>query len=271
MSLGPPKFVPLFPLDEAARAASEAKRLAAELEQRRRWAQHDADFTPPDVARLGAWAVRKYLVPRPRLILGPCAGAGVWLAAAREFFPGAQLRAMDIREEERPHLEHHAGAGNVEIGDFTRWTPAPSERPNMIIDNLPFKFALEFLQAGIEVLADDGVAVWFVRLTLGDRDAVNDWLERHPYKARFEYVDRFKFRVGVNPETGQKWGVDTCGYKLLAFHKSEKPDTYLGKRLPSLPPASRRWRRTLDGRDVRPGTEYLHRPDELEPAWVLPS
>lgn len=273
--------LPLFTEDEAARAEAEAKRLAAELEQRRRWAEHDADFTPPDVCRLGAWAVRKYIWDRVlramRIrrrkrgrILGPCAGAGPWLAACREFFPEAELRAMDIREEEREHLAHHVGAENVQIGDFLQWRPeTDDERPDLILDNLPFKYALEFLQHGQDVLAPGGVAVWFVRLTLGDRDAVNDWIEANPYSHRFEFVDRFKFRVGINPETGKPWGVDNVGYKMLGFTEGEHPETYTGKRLPSLPPESRRWRKTRAGIDVRPGTEYLHA--DIEPsAWSPP-
>lgn len=250
----------------------DREREAAELAQRVRWAEHDADFTPPDVARLGAWAVKRYAVQRPRRILGPCAGAGVWLAACREFFPDAELRAMDIREEERPHLAHHAGEAHVQIGDFLRWQPERDEdRPDLILDNLPFKLALEFLSHGLDVLAPGGLMFWFVRLTLGDRDAVNDWLTAHPYAYRFEYVDRFKFRVGMNPKTGEPWGVDSTGYKLLGFRKGFEPETYLGKRLPSLPPESRRWRKTRAGLDVRPGTEYMHGPDALESSlWTPP-
>lgn len=270
----------LFPEDDEARANREREQAEAEAAQRRRWAEHDADFTPPDVCRLGAWAVRRYIFNarqlqricgRPARILGPCAGAGPWLAACREFFPEAELRAMDIREEERPHLTHHVGAENVQIGDFLQWKPEEHERPDLILDNLPFKLALEFLRHGQDVLAPGGVAVWFVRLTLGDRDAVNDWLEANPYSHRFEFVDRFKFRVGINPKTGEPWGVDSTGYKMLAFVKGARADTYVGKRLPSLPAESRRWRKTRTGEDVRPGTEYTHKGDELEPSlWTPP-
>jgi len=272
----------LFPEDDEARAAREREHAEAEAAQRRRWAEHDADFTPPDVCRLGAWAVRRYILAnlqramrirrRKRLrILGPCAGAGPWLAACREFFPEAELRAMDIREEERPHLAHHVSAENVQIGDFLQWRPATvDDMPDLILDNLPFKLALEFLQHGQDVLAPGGIAVWFVRLTLGDRDAVNNWLEANRYSHRFEFVDRFKFRVGINPKTGEPWGVDSTGYKLLGFTEGEAPDTYVGKRLPSLPPESRRWRKTRAGLDVRPGTEYMHGPDELEPSLWMP-
>lgn len=274
----------LFPEDDEARARAAREREEAEAAERLRWAQHDADFTPPDAARLGAWAVRRYLVPLvaslpeqrslpglwPRRILGPCAGAGTWLAAAREFFPEAELRALDIREEERPHLEHHVGRDNVEIADFTKWRPVKGEAPDLILDNLPFKYALDFLQAGVEVLADGGLAVWFCRLTLGDAEDVKAWLADHPYCARLEFVDRLKFRVGINPSTGKPWGVDNVGYKLIAFHKVYRPDTYLGKRLPSLPTESRRWRKTRDGRDIRPGTEYLH-PDAEPSLWTPPA
>lgn len=260
--------LPLFAEDEAARAEAEAKRLAAELEQRRRWAEHDADFTPPDVCRLGAWAVREIIGLRPRRILGPCAGGGAWLAASREFFPDAELHAQDIREEEREHIEHHVGAkARVRIGDFIANPPRCA--PDLILDNLPFKYALDFMQQGIDELADGGWAVWFVRQTLGDADAVNEFFERHPYAYELDYVDRFKFRVGINPENGKPWGVDNVGYKLIAFHKTYKPRMHLGKRLPSLPPDSRRWRKTRAAIDVRPGTEYMHA-DIEPPAWSPP-
>lgn len=44
-------------LDKPREATDPDDRELAEAEaaQRRRWAEHDADFTPPDVCRLGAW------------------------------------------------------------------------------------------------------------------------------------------------------------------------------------------------------------------------
>lgn len=261
----------LFPEDDSARAREQAEREAAELAQRLRWAEHDADFTPPDACRLGAWGVRRHLGLHPRRVLGPCAGAGPWLVAARETWPDAELRAMDIRAEERPHLVHHVGEANVRIGDFLAWSPADDERPDLILDNLPFKFAREFIAHGLDVLAPGGWACWFVRMTLGDAEDVRLAFERHMFAWALDYVDRLKFRVGINPKTGKPYGVDSVGYRILAFHKSYRPEGYIGRRLPSLPTESRRWRKTRDGRDIRPGTEYLYAPDEIEPVlWTPP-
>lgn len=258
----------LFPEDDAARAEAERAELERLRAERAHLAEHDADFTPPDVCRLGCLALRQIAGLRPGRILGPCAGAGPWLVAAREFWPDAELAAMDIRAEELPHLEHHVGAANVRIGDFMSTEP-PGKAPDLVLENLPFRSALPVMERGLEVLAPQGHAAWFVRMTLGDADAVNAFFERHPFAWQFEFVDRFKFRVGINPETGKPWSVDNVGYKLIVFERDRKPYTYLGRRLPSLPPASRRWRKTLStGLDIRPGTEYLHGADVEAPATL---
>jgi len=258
----------LFPLDDAARAEEERQQREAELAERLHWAEHDADFSPPDVPRLGCYALRHVVGLRPASILGPCAGAGAWITAAQETWPEAQVYAVDIRAEERPHLERHVGAEHVRIGDFLT-TPPPGPAPELIVDNLPFSDALEFMQRGLDVLAPGGFAAWFVRLTLGDAEEVKAWLAAHPFAWQLDFVDRFKFRVGINPKTGKPWGVDSTGYKLIVFHKAPRwSPVFYGLRLPSLPPASRRWRKTLDGVDIRPGTEYIHGAN-VEPAPEL--
>lgn len=257
----------LFGEEPSESAEEKRERL---LEERRYLAQFDADPTPPDVARLGARGLEVVCgVVAPERILCPCAGAGSWVAAAGEVWPKAALSAMEIRPEEEPHLQHHvAGRGEAVIGDFLSYTP-PGKRPNLILDNIPFKHALDFLAHGLDVVAPGGYVAWFVRMTLGDADAVNDWLEANPPTGKLEFVDRYKFRAGINPETMKPWTVDNCGYKLLVFKQGSRPFCYIGKRLPSLPPESRRWRKTLStGADIRPGTEYLYGADVEPPALI---
>lgn len=116
-----------------------------------------------------------------------------------------------------------------------------------------------------------GLVAFVCRLTWGDKPEA-DRLWRFPFAlSTFEFAGRWRFRVGINPKTGKKYGVDSVGYRLLVWRRPSgwmdpKPmqiQFIPGHRLDPLPAACRRWRKTKAGLWVKPGTEYLH-PGELE-------
>ena len=64
--------------------------------------------------------------------------------------------------------------------------------------------------------------------------------------------------------------------RLLVWRRPISPaervlGTIIMRKLDPLPLASRRWRKTASGLWVKPGTEYLHKPDSADPLEALPA
>lgn len=259
---------------EAERQQAEAQEAAAELVQHDRMRVHEADLSPPDMAHQACWALSRYL-PRspPQRILDPTAGAGAFAMAARKQWPNAHITGCEAREEEWRNVEawcdvHH-------MGDFFAFAEDGEDDKgfDLVITNPPFSLIPQLLMACLDLVNPGGHVAFVCRLTYGDNPE-SDATWRRPFLLThaFEFAGRWRFRVGINPKTGKPYGVDSVGYRLLVwqrpFNNGTHRDDIQYRRLDLLPAECRRWRKTKSNLWVKPGTEYLHRPEDLE---VLPS
>ena len=278
----------LFPEDRAA-AEAEAARLAAELVQHDRMRVHEADLSPPDMAGQSCWAIETTMGGRwddngPERVFDPTCGAGIFPAAARLQWPRSEVVGVEARAEETPHVA--ANCHRYWIGD-TFEAPREIAAPgsfDLVITNPPFSLIVELLPRCLELVRPGGLVAFVCRLTWGDKPEA-DRLWRPPFALTnvMEFAGRWRFRVGINPKTGKKYGVDSVGYRLLVWRRRSgsrldplEPELTQvqfipGYRLDLLPAACRRWRKTRGGLWVKPGTEYMHEGDlETLPAVPWP-
>lgn len=118
---------------------------------------YEADFTPPVVVRqcLMYGSQLAGFNGDPERVCDPAAGAGIWAAEMRAAWPETDITALELRPEERPHLERHADhvvIGNAldyaERGKGDRWW-------DLVATNPPFsqfaEYADTFLQRAEDV------------------------------------------------------------------------------------------------------------------------
>jgi hypothetical protein len=231
---------------------------------RARLAKYNAWFTPQGVAlqvcRYLQFLVCSRLLQEPLTILDNQAGGGVWGWAMRKVWAHARRLAVEIREEELEHLRHNYD--DVEIADYLAADMVGKRPVDAIITNPSFEDALLVADRSLYDLHEDGWLALLVRLTWGDNDDVATWMREHPPVACLELDGRIEFAVGINPETGEKYGQDSMTYRVFVWQKHGRVvegaidyERYL--KLPRLTDAERKWMRVA-GLPVRPGTEYLH-------------
>jgi len=268
--------MPLLPLLQARDDAEEAERAeeeAAALVVHDRMRVHEADLSPPDMAGQSCHSVAQY-IPRlqghgVRRVLDCTAGSGSFPMAAREVWPHAHVTACEAREEEAPHLEHHAN--EVHMGDFFD-APVAGDY-DLVITNPPFSLIPLLLARCLELVLPGGYVAFVVRMTWGDAADTDVLWHDPPVLASHEFAGRWRFRVGLNPKTGKPYGVDSVGYRLLIWQRPEprypvRPCGIRMVKLPLLTAESRRWRKTASGLWLKPGTEYTCTPDD--PVEALP-
>ncbi|MCA9663495.1 MAG: hypothetical protein KC486_34515, partial [Myxococcales bacterium] len=103
-----------------------------------RWDEHKAWFTPSDLGEQGLWAAKAVGV-EPDVVIDLGAGAGGILCRVANVWPDARRVAIEIREEERRHLDRWAH--EVVVGDFRelrRDHPALRGRRRLVVGNPPY-------------------------------------------------------------------------------------------------------------------------------------
>ncbi len=277
---------PLLPVFQAAAEAEDAERAegdAAALVVHNRMRVHEADLSPPDMAGQACWSLARYI---PRLIggnvesiLDPTAGAGCFPMMARQQWPGARITACEAREEEEPHLRHHAHA--VHMGDFFKADTGGGF--DLVLTNPPFSLIPLLLLACLQLVKPGGFVAFVCRISWGNSRELDALWHEPPVLAVHEFADRWKFRVGINPTTitpanpkGTEYGSDSVGYRLLIWQRPEPrfqacASSIRMAKLPWLEPECRRWRKTASGLWLKPGTEYTCTPDDpVEELPVVP-
>lgn len=99
-----------------------------------------ADFYPTPLALARActrWLQTRLDLPTVDLVVEPSAGDGVWVEAAREFWPAAEIRAVELRSEAKVFsapFQH--GVGNF-LAENDQWerAPATSARLRMAVED----------------------------------------------------------------------------------------------------------------------------------------
>lgn len=105
----------------------------------------------------------------PKAILDPGAGDGVWGKVARFFYPESYIRAMEIRsvdELETPNADllswydaYYDGVDYLEPHEVL-----DAFKYDLIIGNPPYRYAEEFVRRSHELLINDGVIIFLLKL-----------------------------------------------------------------------------------------------------------
>ncbi len=211
----------------------------------------EADFTPPEVARLCLECAFEEVWREPFFgtarVLDLGAGAGVWSQQVRRTCPiRAKITGIEIREEERSHLERNCD--NVLIADFL--DPTFEIRPtfDLVVGNPPFSLFREFVERSLAVAAQVWLFAPYDACTRGADAAA--WLadqSRHLEK-QLIIPGALKFRNGENPKTKKPYTTDFRTYALWCFSAFKDEEGWQCDILEMLPSQDRKW-------VVRPGTE----------------
>lgn len=228
----------------SAPVAMTTSRTDMRAAERRRWREHDAWFTPGDVAEQVLRGVADLGVA-PATILDLGAGAGVWGQRAAFVWPAARRRAVELRAEERPHLErwYH----EVSIGDFRDMAPPAVD---LVIGNFAFHLMIEKLRWALERAR---WALTIVPAGFGAEERAEQLLLTAPPSDALRLSGRIAF-LDIAVDGTTRAGTDFQHHEALLWRRDRAPGvgwhTHL---LPPLPASSRRWL-------VRPGEELTPRP-----------
>lgn len=181
---------------------------------RERWADHDADFTPPAVVRQGLQAIAREL-GTPTRLWDPCAGAGVFGQVARDLY-GDRIRmhATELRVEELEHLERHYDS--VTIGDALEDEQSAIERvlelsPDTVATNPAWNVWTSIAEVGLANLRLGGWMALLGPVAWGSSFEPAeglDFMVAHPPVLELRIPGRIRYRTGVNPRTGRPYGSD---------------------------------------------------------------
>ncbi len=229
---------------------------------RTRWAEYEADFTPPGVVRQFMRHLYHDHQIAPTRILDPCAGAGVFGMVAKEVFPwldsDGNIYAIEPRVEEQENLTHNNSVvytqtlqkviALVPLGEF-----------DLIITNPPFSMFPDVVRLCRPLLVNKPKAMLclFGLSQYGQADGTGAALfDQHPPALKPCIRGRVKCRTGINPKTEKPYTADAREYAWWCWSASgTTPMTvggqsaYFGYNLPALSADDRKW-------TIRPGTEW---------------
>lgn len=220
--------------------------------------RYELDSTPRAVSNQGAmFALKHWMEMKPNhaktevRVADLFAGAGSWTLGVRKAAEALGLKpeitAVEIREDDRIHLERHAD--RVIIGDYSMIKD--HEPYDIIIGNPAFKAWGPAIRMVIDTpcITKSGIAVALVHNGLGQRGEEGSLLfETHGPKEQWRITGPVSFRVGLNPKNGKEYGADARDYSLWVWER-KCPKEWKTKNLPRLSSAEREW-------VVRPGTEW---------------
>jgi len=230
----------------------------------KRWDKYSAWFTPPDVAEQGCWAAAQVGVS-PETVIDLGAGAGSILSRAPHVWPRAHLAALEIREEERPHLDRWAH--EVVIGDFREVVNLGLDcgggGPRLLIGNPPYgasdddeadDLTTQALHWGFRVLSPGDWILFLLRKSYEEGEAASHFFSPASEGGRsplcdFRVQGRAQFRRGVNA-AGNRLSGDFIGHRWVLWRVGVHPQFWKSAALPPLPSSSLSYA-------IRPGTELV--------------
>lgn len=199
--------------------------MSTSLEKRQR-VQHDAYFTPPELTRaLFGYLDRDGWLPEcesPR-VLEPSSGRGAFVAAARDFLPGARITAVDLS----PPLSMLAKPDLQLVGDFLSYEDPTGSGFDLVVGNPPFgkphpkgkvstrtgevisvPAAEEHVRKALSLLAPHGVLAFLLRLSfLESTDRAAFW-NAFPAESIYAFSQRPSFIGG---------GTDNSAYAFFVW------------------------------------------------------
>lgn len=232
--------------------------------ERASWDHHDVWMTPGDVAEQGlVSAAQLGVLPDEVVDLG--AGAGSIISRAANVWPGARRGAIEIRPEERPHLERWADW--VTIEDFRRviltrddlvdvdpedrvvvdGAPLPTRRftRRLLVANPPYKDVTVALEWGFRMRFD--WILFLLRKSYGESEDASIFFSTLSPIAELHLPARANFRAGESANGG-KYSADFLGHRWVLWRPGVHPPLWATAHLPPLPSTSLTW-------VIRPGTE----------------
>lgn len=102
------------------------------------------------------------VLPPPSVVVEPSAGVGNFVRAAKEFWPKANIIAVEVREECRQQLVD-AGAGKVTIAPWET-VVGFTDAPDLILGNPPYEFAQPHLELALNHVKPDGHVAFLLRM-----------------------------------------------------------------------------------------------------------
>jgi SAM-dependent methyltransferase len=121
--------------------------------------ENDAYETPAPLALAICRRIAEMIEP-PRRVIDAGAGTGIFCAAARLTWPGAQIAAVDL-DPGHEAICRLRGAANFHAGDFLALAPEVIGRADLVLGNPPYSLAEEFIRhAWMAFLDRDAPARW---------------------------------------------------------------------------------------------------------------
>lgn len=96
----------------------------------------------------GVCARLQTLIPAPKVILEPSAGLGRFVTASREYWPQADITAVEVREECEEPLKG-SGSTRVLMGTWENVNLTDVPVPDLVVGNPPYEFAQEHLELSL--------------------------------------------------------------------------------------------------------------------------
>jgi hypothetical protein len=187
--------------------------------------------SPADAYATPLWCVRRLLEvfdPKRELQgpwLEPGAGEGNIIHGVREFYPGVQFTALEIREECTPILAKLPKTRVKCPKDYFEWARFNRQEYDVVITNPPFRLALEFIETS---LLASKVTIMLLRLNfIGSK-------KRHVFFR--ECMPNFIYVLPDRPSFDHR-GTDSIEYMWAVWDKRLPPTNYSKLVLLDLTPA----------------------------------
>lgn len=174
-----------------------------------------------------------FSIRNPRLILEPSAGRGAFVGAAAEILQPSFLHwndrntALMLREHRKRAVQNVGKNSSVTTSkrDYLTLTPERiGGRPDLIIGNPPYTFAEEHVRKSIELLADDGILAFLLRLNfLAGIERGGDLYQKYKPSVIYVLDKRPTFKTGYRVDkNGKRVKVttDSCEYGVFVWKKS---------------------------------------------------
>jgi hypothetical protein len=159
----------------------------------------------------------------PGSILDIGAGDGAWGQAARDRYPAAHLRGVELRSLPMPRA-YDAWY----VGDFTRVAPA-LPAVDLVIGNPPFGIAEECIRLALDRLNFGGCAVFLLRLAfLESQRRAGGLFHEHPPELVSVCASRPQFygaTTGVTAFAFYRWRRDYTGPTRLRWSVTSKGES----------------------------------------------
>lgn len=223
-------------VDGPARRAAPRRREGRPAE----WDASEAYFTPLPVVLQGLRSIATLFARPPRDVLDLCAGAGAFGQAVGSLYPDAHLVAVECRESEVVHLHRHYD--QVIVGDATTVDLPPAA---FVTGNTAFSLTCPLVVRALDTVRAGGLVAFLTRQTLGDAEAAEELLRRHP--PLLELTISGRISMGAAAEES----ADQFGYQWLVWSGARPMGSpWVRRMLPRLDGASMSW-------TARPGTGRL--------------